>query len=134
MSNLEVVQGIYKAFGRGDVPAILEKLSDQVDWEYSYRQTPNPVPWLQPREDQAGVAKFFESLSTVEFHHFTPKAFLEGPGMVVGLFDLEFTVKATGKRVVETDEVHIWHFDESGKVVRFRHCVDTYQHVMACQG
>lgn len=56
---------------------------------------------------------------------------LEGPDLVVALIDLEATVKETGKRIVERDEVHIWHFDEAGKVVRFRHCVDIYQHAMA---
>lgn len=134
MSNLKVAQDIYAAFGRGDIPAILDKLADDVDWEYAYRVAPNPVPWLQPREDKAGVGKFFESLGALEFHRFTPKVSLEGPGLVVALIDLEATVKETGKSIVETDEVHIWHFNEAGKVIRFRHCADTYQHVMAYKG
>jgi ketosteroid isomerase-like protein len=125
---------MYAAFGRGDIPAILEHLADNVDWEYGYRVAPNPVPWLQPREDKGGVAKFFESLGALEFHRFTPKVFLEGTGLVVALIDLEVTVKATGKRIVESDEAHIWHFNEVGQVVRFRHCVDTYQHVLAYSG
>ena len=70
----------------------------------------------------------------MEIHSFAPKTLLEGPGLVVALFDIEFTVKKTGKRVVEVDEAHIWHFNEEEKVVRFRHCADTHQHVMACRG
>ena len=45
MSNIGTVREIYEAFGRGDVPAILNKLDDNIEWE-----TQNPVagvPWLQ---------------------------------------------------------------------------------------
>ena len=51
--------------------------------------------------------------------------------VVVALIDVDLTVKATGKRIVEEPEVHIWHFNDEGLVTRFRHAVDTYQHVMA---
>jgi len=51
---------------------------------------------------------------------------------LIALIDIEATVKETGKRIVESDEAHIWQFDEAGTVVRFWHCADTYQQVMAC--
>jgi hypothetical protein len=35
---------------------------------------------------------------------------------------------------VEEDEVHIWHFDEQGRVVRFRHRLDTLLHKEALEG
>lgn len=57
----------------------------------------------------------------------------ESGNTVVGLNDVTFTVKATGKRVDEVDEVHIWHFDANGKVVRFCHKTDTLQHWLALQ-
>ncbi len=53
---------------------------------------------------------------------------------VVALFNVELTVKATGKRVVEEIQVHLWHFNPAGKVVRFRHRADTHQHQMAWRG
>lgn len=133
MKNLQTVQTIYAAFGRGDVPAILEQLADNVDWEYGYRNTPNPVPWLQPKTGKAGVAEFFSSLGELEIQKFAPTAILEGDHLVVALIDLEGTVKSTGKHIVENGEVHIWHFNQDGKVARFRHCADTYQQAMACQ-
>lgn len=132
-SNMETIQQIYEAFGRGDIPTILAKMADNVDWEYAYRKAPNPVPWLQPRTNKAGVGQFFESLASLEFHRFVPNAILEGPDLVVALIDIEATVKKTGKRIVEQNEAHIWHFDKAGKVVRFRHCADTYQQAMAYQ-
>ena len=33
MSNLQTVQEIYGAFGKGDVPAILSKLADNIEWD-----------------------------------------------------------------------------------------------------
>jgi hypothetical protein len=52
--------------------------------------------------------------------------------MVVVLIDVELTVKATGTRIVEEDEVHIWYFDAQRRVTRFGHRVDTHQHWLAC--
>lgn len=49
MDNKQIVQTIYAAFGRGDIPAILEQLDDNVDWEYGYRNAPDPVPRCRQR-------------------------------------------------------------------------------------
>lgn len=135
MNNIKTVQDIYAAFGRGDVPTILDKLADDVDWDYAYRAAPNPIPWLQPQRGKDGVGGFFKKVQdNLEIHRFAVKALAEGPGVIVALFDIEATVKPTGKRIVEQDEAHIWHFNEAQKVVRFRHCADTYQQMMACKG
>jgi len=50
------------------------------------------------------------------------------------LIKLEFVVRATGLRAVEEDEVHIFHFGDSGKVRRFRHRLDTYRAWLASNG
>lgn len=134
MNHKKTVEEIYAAFGRGDIPAILNQLADNVEWEYAYQKAPNPLPWLQPRNGRNQAALFFESLEAVEFHHFAPTAILEGQGLVVALVNIDFTVKKTGKRVVETDEAHVWRFNDAGKVARFRHCADTYQNAMAYKG
>lgn len=132
MSNLTTVQEIYAAFGKGDVPAILGRLSDTVEWEYGAGAT--EIPWLKTRKGRAQAADFFQSLAALDIQKFAPKTFLEAPGLVVVLLDLEAVVKATGKRIVEEDEIHIWHFDGSGLVTRFRHRADTQQHLAALRG
>ena len=132
MSNLTTVQEIYAAFGMGDVPAILDRLTDSVEWEYGAGTT--EVPWLKKRHGRAGAAEFLASLSVLDIHKFLPKTFLEGPGLVVVLLELEATVKSTGKRIVEEDEVHIWYFDDKNRVTRFRHRADTQQHLAAYRG
>jgi ketosteroid isomerase-like protein len=131
-TNSNTVREIYAAFGRGDIPAILAKLDENVEWEYG--AAPHEVPWLQPRRGRNGAGEFFESLAAIEFHSFVPKAILAGENVVVALVDLSFTVRKTGKKVVEEDETHVWRFNDAGKVVRFRHCADTNQQVQACRG
>jgi hypothetical protein len=125
VSNLPTVQNIYTAFGQGDVPTILASLSKNVEWEYGGLPE---VPWLAPRKGRAGAGEFFQSLSALEITRFNPRTFLESGSTVVVLIELEFIVKATGRKVVEEDEVHIWHFGPDGLVSRFRHRVDTYRH------
>jgi hypothetical protein len=132
MSNLQTTREIYEAFSRGDVPAILLNLSEDVEWEYGATST--EVPWLQRRQGRDGAGAFFSSLTAIDIQRFTPKEFLDGGKVVVVLVDIEFTVRATGKRVAEVDEVHIWHFNDRGQVTRFRHRVDTQQHALAYHG
>ncbi len=129
MTPVETVRHIYAAFGRGDIPAILACLAEGVEWEYG--AYPNPVPWLQPRKGHAGAQAFFESLAAVEFNDFRPLKVFGDHETVLGLVHLEATVRATGKRVVEPAEVHVFHFNDRGQVQRFRHAADTWQHAMA---
>ena len=131
MSNVGTVQAIYDAFGRGDVPAILSRLSEKVDWEYG--ASPNSVPWLQARKGRDGAADFLASLRDLELTRFEPTAFFEGGGTVVVLLDVEGRVRSTGRPITEEDQVHIWHFDDQGMVARFRHRADTLQHQQACE-
>lgn len=125
MSNLKTVLGIYEAFSRGDLPTILSHFSDDIEWEYANTST---APWLLTQKGKegakTGLITTFESLDTQSF---VPKSFIEGEGVVVVLYDTTFTVKTTGKRVVEEDAAHIWRFGADGKVIRFRHRCDTLQ-------
>lgn len=131
MNNTEIVQQMYVAFGQGDIPTILENLAADVVWEYGLNST--DIVWLQPRQGKDGAAKFFAALDELEFLSFQPKHIIGNDRIVIGLVDVEFVVKATGKRVIEEDEVHIFYFNEAGKVTKFRHRVDTHQAWMACQ-
>lgn len=130
MDNVERVQQMYAAFGRGDVPGILAYLAEDIAWEYGTSR--HGVPWLQPLQGRAQVPKFFEALTThCDITRFEPKTFLQQGALVVDLIDVEFTVKSTGKRVLEPEAVHIWHFNDAGLVQRFRHRVDTWASVNA---
>ncbi len=125
MSNLNTLRTMYEAYGRGDVESVLSHLADTVEWEYGVIAT--DVPWLQACRGRQAVKEFFASLDLIEFAEFSPKRFLEAGNVIVVMLDATYTVKRTGRTVVEEDEVHIWHFDPTGRVVRFRHRADTHQ-------
>jgi ketosteroid isomerase-like protein len=133
MSNTETVQDIYGAFGRGDIPAILDRLADDVRWEHwpdgSGAQR-HGVPWLLERTGRDEVAGFFDGLGALEFNAFAPGVFLEHERTVAAVIAVDVTVKATGERFRD-DEIHLWTFDEDGRVTDFRHFVDTAKHVEA---
>jgi ketosteroid isomerase-like protein len=131
MSNLATVQDVYDAFGKGDVPRILEHISEDVVWEYGAGAS--DVPWLQLRRGRKGAAEFLSSLADLQFEQFQPKTFLESGNLVVVLLDVAATVASTGRRISEEDQIHLWHFDENGQIERFRHRVDTLLHQRACR-
>jgi uncharacterized protein len=133
MSNIQTVQDIYAAFGRGDIPAILATLADDVRWDHlpdgSGAQR-HDVPWLAARTGRDEVAGFFEALGALEFHDFAPRAFLGDGDTVVALIDEDATVRATGERIRDKT-AHVWTFGPDGRVVEFRHVADTVKHVEA---
>lgn len=128
-SAVQIVRDIYAAFGRGDIPFILERLSPDVDWDYGYPE--RGVPYLTPRKGRDGAATFFASLSGLEFRKFEVTHVMGDGPLVVALAQTHLIVKATGREIVEDCEVHLWHFDAAGRISRFRHVVDTLQHVEA---
>jgi ketosteroid isomerase-like protein len=137
VSNAQSVQTIYEAFGRGDVPAILDLMSDSVEWEQwegSNNGQDAGVPWLVRRSGKDGVAAFFQALAeNLEVHSFVPVNLLEGGGQVAATISIDGTVTKTGERF-QDEEIHLWTFDESGKVTGFRHYTDTAKHIEAVTG
>lgn len=137
MSNIPTVQSIYEAFGQGDVPAILDQVSDDVAWEaWQGHNTAQDagVPWVAARSGRTGVAAFFEALGAeLEIHAFEPTNLLEGGNQVVATIRLDATATATGERF-QDEEIHLWTFDEDGRVSGMRHYVDTAKHIRAAKG
>ena len=130
MDNVTTVQEIYAAFDRGDIPAILEQLADDIvfePWETAAGRA--GVPWLRRRQGHDGAAGFFESLAGLEIHSFEPRNFLAGGNQVAAVVRLEATVLATGRRVVD-EEIHLWTFDTAGRVSEMRHLADTALHIV----
>ncbi len=122
-SHLAAVQRIYEAFGRGDVPAILDELADDVEWEV---EAPSyGIPIFEPGAGKDHVEAFFGELQGIDIQRFSPTNFLVGGNQVAVPIDFMATVRATGN-VVETLEIHLWTFGDDGKVIRFLHVVDRH--------
>jgi ketosteroid isomerase-like protein len=130
--RVAAVGAIYAAFGRGDVPAILDQLAADVQWEPGIR--PTDVPWLQPGTGTAHVAQFFTVLGgSVDFLTFEPVTIAGAGDEVVAVIREAATVRATGKHIPEDLYVHHWRFRSDGKVASFRHIGDWHRHEVACQ-
>jgi uncharacterized protein len=131
MSHLETVQDIYAAFGRRDVPAILDRLADEVAWESwadNHAQRAG-VPWLRPQSGRDGAAAFFEAVAGWEFRDFQVHRLLAADDAVVAEVSID-AVTETGAPVRD-EELHLWSFGPDGRVTRFRHYVDTAKHIAA---
>jgi hypothetical protein len=72
MTPLETVQGIYQAFGRGDIPSILATVADDVAWEAWADNSAQKagVRWMTPRRGKAGVLEFFQLVAQFQIHEF----------------------------------------------------------------
>lgn len=131
MGNVDTVKHMYDAFGRGDVPAILEHLDDNVEWD---TETPNAgnVPWLEPRRGKANIPGFFEALAPLEFARFEPHTFFENADKVFVLIAIGANSK--GKSYSIPNEGHLWQFNSAGKVVKYDHVTDTAVHWRMANG
>jgi uncharacterized protein len=128
--NASTVTAIYEAFGQGDVPTILERLRDDVEWERG--ASPTGIPWLEPGHGKDHVQGFFGALAEhLEFRAFAPTGMAVGDDVVVAFVALEAEVKRTGRVISESAEAHCWWFDDAGLVTAFRHYVDVPQHQAA---
>jgi uncharacterized protein len=93
--NVQRIQELYTAFGRGNVPAILDQLTDDVVW---YDPGPPEVPHAGRYRGREEVGSFFARLAeTLEIEEFTPTEFLAEADRVVVLGSLRGRVKATGR-------------------------------------
>jgi uncharacterized protein len=129
MEPTAVVQDIYAAFARGDVEAILGHLSDDVAWEPGMAE--HGVPWLRPGHGRDAVRQFFRTVAEhLDFRVFEPAVVLTGDGHVAVVIDHEVAVRSTGA-VIRDREIHLWTFDDTGRVTALRHFLDTHQHLLA---
>ena len=120
--NLRVVEEIYDAVGRGDVAAILDRVTDDVDW--SAEAAGNAAPWYGPRTGKTGVASFFRDLAeNIEITEFIPHGFAAGDDDVHLLVRFAFRSVTTGRQASMTMH-HYWRLRD-GKVEYFRGSEDS---------
>jgi uncharacterized protein len=133
--NLKTVEGIYAAFGRGDVEAILGCLADDAAWDHwkdNHAQRA-AVPWLTKRSGRAGAAAFFAYIAKWKVNAFDVRNLMAGGSGVAAEIEADFDVTQTGGRLAD-EEIHYWSFNDKGQVVRFRHYSDTAKHIAAAKG
>ena len=118
--NVEVVKGVYAAFARGDVPAVLEAFSDDLEW---FEAEGMPYGGLYRSGDAVLQNVFGPIAADVEGFAVTPEEYIGSDATVAAIVRYTGTGKATGKTLDEP-AVHVWEIRD-GKLARFRQFIDT---------
>lgn len=130
-ANVQFVQGLYAAFQRGDIQAVIAGLQPDVVWHMVGRAS--DYSRLGLRKGVKGVEEFFEILGENEdFTEFHPTDFFADGDRVFALGHLTTRFKKTGKAVT-TDWIHMFTV-KGGKVAAFKEFLDTAQFAQASRG
>lgn len=122
-SNLEIIQGTYDSFAKGDVEAVLATFADDISWVEA-EGGPYGGVYHGPNEV---VANVFGPLGE-EWDEFRvePERFVDGGDTIVATGTYTGTYSTTGDSF-EAPFAHVWDL-EGGEVVRFQQYVDTALH------
>ena len=117
---IEFVQGVYAAFGRGDVPTVLAAMAEDIEWHEALGMPYGGVY----RGGDAVLQNVFGPIATdVEGFAVTPEEIIGSGDTVAAVVRYTGTGKETGK-TLDVPVVHIWDIRD-GKVTRFRQFIDT---------
>jgi ketosteroid isomerase-like protein len=120
-SNIDVVRSAYEKFGSGNIPELLELMSDEINWTVPAIEN---ARFSGPRQGKDSVNEFFQLLAEEEdFRRFEPLEFIAQDDKVVVLGETAATVKASGNEY-ETDWVHVFHLRD-GKIAEFQEFFDS---------
>ena len=94
-SNCALIQDLYAAFARGDIPYILERLAEDVQFEHS--DSPE-IPYGGSYGGKDGIEKFFARIGeAVELKTFEPKSYLSSGDEVMTTGVWSAVSRKTGK-------------------------------------
>jgi ketosteroid isomerase-like protein len=125
-----VLQAIYGAFLRGDVPAILDKLSDNIEWVGG---PPNDaIPTSGTYKGKSSVQQFFQKVAdNFDIRVFDPNEYVSQYDKVIAFVHVELVAKSR-----QAGEPGCGYgLDRSGrKVTKFREYEDTGSVMTALAG
>jgi ketosteroid isomerase-like protein len=128
--NVQVVKDAYAAFGRGDIPAVVNACAPEVEWIIPGGPG---IPVAGTFHGREGVAKFFHALGENQTaRQFEPREFIAQGDKVVVLGHYQWLIERTGKPY-ECDWVHVFTIRDGG-VVRFQEYSDTATEAEAYRG
>jgi ketosteroid isomerase-like protein len=128
-AHVRLVRGIYEAFGRGDVPAVLGAFSAKIVWnEAENFRYADKNPYVGPEAVLQGV--FARCAGEWDGFAVDVSEVLDAGDAVVVLGRYKGTFKETG-RPQHTQFAHVWRV-EGGKVTRFQQYADTLQVARVC--
>ena len=120
-TNVTVVQQAYEAFGSGDIPEVLDLLTEDVVWTL---QGPTTIPFAGVHRGYKGIVEFFSLVEeALEFEQFEPREIVAQGDTVVVLGYERSLAQPTG-RPLEQEWVHVYTLRD-GKIAMGRFFEDT---------
>jgi ketosteroid isomerase-like protein len=120
--NIKIVQQLYSAFGKRDIPAIVKMLSPEVEWG----EPANPYnPAAGTRYGHSGFMEWINIGSQSEdILILEPRKYLSDDDSVAVYGYMKCLAKQTGK-IYESDFVHLIIIKD-GQINKFKEFFDTY--------
>ncbi|HEX5155548.1 MAG TPA: nuclear transport factor 2 family protein [Parafilimonas sp.] len=120
-TNLEIVQEGYANFLQGNIPALMDTLSDNIEWELPASAHVNFSGVFKGKD---AVMNFFRNVDNENtFSEFAVDSYVANGNYVIALGHLTATAKSTGK-ISSNKWAHLWQLEE-GKVVKHYEYADT---------
>ena len=128
VTNKETAQAVYDYFGQGNVPAILELVTDDITWT-----CPGPteiLPYARVYKGKEGVTDFFRLIyENKDFPKFEVRELIEEGNKVVALGYWDAKSKKTGNPY-SGHWAMVFYFRD-GKLYEHREYYDSYGEAMA---
>lgn len=118
--SVEVVRGIYDAFGRGDMAGVLGAMADDIKW---YEAEGLPYGGVYHGGEAVAQNVFGPVMQDIPNFAVSPEQFIATGDTVAVVARYTGTGKDTGKEL-DLQVVHVYDVRD-GKVVQFRQFVDT---------
>ena len=118
--SVDVVRGVYEAFGRGDVAAVLGAMADDVEWHEA-----EGMPYGGVYRGGQAVAEnvFGPVMRDIPNFAVSPEELIGSGDTVAAVVRYTGTGQATGKQL-DLPVVHVWDVRD-GKIACFRQFIDT---------
>ena len=108
MTNTETIKAFYAAFAQGDIPFIIDGISDEFTWQDP--SNPSIVPFGGSYKGKKGMMDFFHNIgANVNTTFFQVEDYVSENGTIVASGKHGFKVKQTGKDAL-LDWTMIWKF------------------------
>jgi len=128
--NVRIVKHMYASFHKGDIGAVLDTFSHDIDWLQS---GPKDIfPFAGPFHGHGGMQQYFKGLKeALDIQHFVELEFIGHEDRVIVFGTEKGLVRPTGGHY-EYEWTHVFTM-QGGKVVKYRDYYDTAAVLQAFQ-
>lgn len=123
MNNKAVIEQLYQAIAKQDVPQLMSLLHDDIRWTINVAD-PSPAPWWGDFRGKDEIGRFFGGLTAVEWKDFSVQDLLCEGDVAMALLNAAF--RTTSGKEASFLEVHVWRLRD-GKVASLDALEDTAQ-------